>query len=592
MDEHFHSLLEQRCEPLTKSGAFSLSPKRDVETSTPLSGLDLDAQMNNHFKYICDVLSNGLFYMTDAEHIFFYNPAFYKQFGLETGTLHISQWLDRIHPFDRSVFKKRIEEHLHGDDCKIISQYRVRKTNGLYVWIEGEGVTKTIDDQRFLIGCHRDISDEKLMETYVHQAAFRDNASGLSNAHKLSVDLEALKLVSDKQYSLIYLHLEDIRSYLSNHGPQVLRDLMGHLLSSLSVLPDEFVDIYRIRSDDFAILVQGHYDAQQIENLAEKIHETYQDSIAANGYLWGNDISIGVFPNFDAHLPSEEIIKMACRTGQFAREKNHNKLGIYHHSTKLKVDRHFYIERELSHAIKNNTLSVRFQPIIDAQRCVIASFEALVRWHDKDIGVIFPDEFIAVAEKKGLIIELGYLVFNKACQFIKRYQAIHRSQVRVNINVSVLQLLNNQFPDQVKMIADKYGIQPDQIVLELTETFILDGNESAVVQLHRLNEYGFRLSLDDFGAGYSSLNSFFDQPLTQIKVDKLMAWRSLENPATFKYLKFITRLCQTNNVDVVIEGIENAHMQRIFTEMGVNYLQGFWFAKPLCLANASHITLI
>lgn len=593
MGTHLHRLLErQHVETPKTSHAFSIRPKRDLETSQPMSGSDLDAIMDGHFKYIFDVLSDGLFYMTDPQHVFFYNPAFYQQFGVDAGLQPIQQWLERIHPLDRKSFETQLDEHLQGDECKKVAQYRVRKGNGQYVWVAGEGITKIVNGQHFMIGCHRDISDAKLMETYVQQAAFRDSASGLSNAQKLSVDIESLNLSGNDHHSLIYIHLEDIRAHLSVHGPQILRDLMGHLLSSLDTLSDTFVDVYRIRSDDFAILVQGYYDSEQIEQLGERILNTYFDSIQANGYLWGNDIGIGILPNFDVQLSSEDLIKIASQTSQFSREKQQNKLAIYHKSTKQQVDRHFYIERELSRAISNNTLSVRFQPIIDAKKCVIASFEALVRWQDSEIGPIFPDEFISVAEKKGLIVELGYWVFNKACQFIKRYQETHQNQVRVNVNVSVLQLLNSEFPEQVKRIADEYGINTNQIVLELTETVILDGDKNAVSQLHRLNDFGFRLSLDDFGAGYTSLNSFFELPLKQIKVDKLMAWKSLENRSTFEYLRFVTQLCHDNDVDVVIEGIENAAMQRTFTEMGANYLQGFWFAKPLCLASASQVTLI
>lgn len=188
--------------------------------------------------------------------------------------------------------------------------------------------------------------------------------------------------------------------------------------------------------------------------------------------------------------------------------------------------------------------------------------------------------------------ELGYFVFAKACEFIKAYSQQHQSSVRVNINVSVLQLLQQDFPKKIKAMADHYGVPTSSIVLELTETIILDGNQSAFDQLYRLNGYGFLLSLDDFGSGYSSLNSFFDLPLKQIKVDKSIAWRSLQNPATFEYLAFITKLCKSYSVDIVIEGIESAEMQRIFTDMGASYLQGYWFSKPLSLASASRYTTV
>ncbi len=182
----------------------------------------------------------------------------------------------------------------------------------------------------------------------------------------------------------------------------------------------------------------------------------------------------------------------------------------------------------------------------------------MVRWRSKEFGEIYPDEFIPVAENKGLIVELGYQVFEKACQFIKSYRERYQNQVRVNVNVSVLQLLNSEFPNKIKAMADEVGVEPQAIVLELTETFILDNNQAAIAPLNTLSELGFALSLDDFGAGYSSLNCFFDLPMTQIKIDKSMAWKTLTNRSSHEYLKFLITMCREQNIEVVIEGIEDA----------------------------------
>ncbi|GAB2651840.1 EAL domain-containing protein [Vibrio panuliri] len=563
-----------------------------LNAAQPLSGLQLDILMNSHFKYLFSVLKDGLFYMTMNREVFFYNPSFYQNYGINTGKIDLARWLAKVHPCDRKNITERMAQHQFVEDELVSVQYRVMDNLGNYVWIEAKGITKHIDGRRFMIGYHRDISTTKQMESHLHKAAYQDNASGLSNAQKLAIDIEEISDNSKQNYSLIYVHLEDIRNYLSLYGTQTLKDLMAHLLEALQALPDHFIDIYRIRSDDFVILVEGSYSAQHLEVLGRRILQTYKESIVASGSLWGNDISVGIYPNFYPNQPSEEIIKVASRTCQFARLKQQSKLAIYHEKTQQKVNRHFYIERELSWAIKNDKLSVKFQPIVDAQALQITSFETLVRWKDEHLGQIFPDEFIPIAEKKGLIVDLGYFVFDQACRFVQRYEELHNRKIRININVSVLQLLNSQFPEQAISIADKYQIAPQQIILELTETVILDGNKSAVSQLYRLNELGFCLSLDDFGSGYSSLNSFFDLPLKQIKVDKAMAWRALENPATLEYLKFITQLCQSYHVDVVIEGVECANMQHRFTEIGVNYLQGYWFGKPLSIASACFTTQV
>ncbi|EKO3664021.1 EAL domain-containing protein, partial [Vibrio metschnikovii] len=141
-------------------------------------------------------------------------------------------------------------------------------------------------------------------------------------------------------------------------------------------------------------------------------------------------------------------------------------------------------------------------------------------------------------------------------------------------------------------MADAAGVCPSSIVLELTETVILDGNRHALNQLNTLSKMGFQLSLDDFGAGLSSIYSFFDLPLNQIKIDRTMALKTLTNAASEEYLRFIVQLCRSRGMDIVIEGIENSAMQQKFCQMGVNYLQGYWFSKPLSLATASRYTLL
>jgi EAL domain-containing protein (putative c-di-GMP-specific phosphodiesterase class I)/GGDEF domain-containing protein len=441
-----------------------------------------------------------------------------------------------------------------------------------------------------MIGCHKDISDRKLMETYVQQSSLRDGASGLSNEQKLAMDLDDLS--ANESYHLMYVQLDNARSYQVVYGSQIVRNMLSHLANTLNRFPDKFVDLYRIQSHDFAILLYGKYDEEDLKELALRIHSAYQESIKAIDLLFATDISVGIYPDISRNENPGEVVKIAAQTSQFANKQKDCFIRVYAGSTKVKVDRYFFIEQELANALNNGKLSVKFQPIICSQSQRIASFESLVRWKSEELGEIYPDEFISVAEKNGLISELGYFVFDKACQFIKQYQLTHTGDARVNVNVSVLQLLSQQFPQELMRLANQHGIKSSSIVLELTETISLDDNKSAITQLNVLKELGFQLSLDDFGAGYSSLNSFFDLPLSQIKIDKSIAWRSLENPVTFEYLSFITNLCNSYGIDIVIEGIEDAAMQRVFTDMGASYLQGYWFSKPLSLASASHYTKV
>ncbi len=547
--------------------------------------------VEQRFIHIFDVFNEGLFYMDEFGSMVFYNQCFYEQFGINAGRVNLDQWLELVHPLDRERLSKRVDAHINTNNERVTTTYRLRKPNGQYVWIEGVAMTKETEHGHYMVGSHRDISERKLMESYIHQVAFHDNASGMANRAHLLLNINELIESKSTHASIFYIQIEEIKSYLNQYGSELVDGLVEKLLQTLSHLPSSNCTVYRVHDDDFAILVLDEVPLEDLQVYAKTIKRNYHDAVVEKGQYLGSNISIGLYPCVDPEHSAEEIVRKAARTCQYANEKNKDRIAVYSQKTQYAVDRYFFIEQGLKNALEERTLSVKFQPIVSASDLQVVSFESLVRWRSKEFGEIYPDEFIPVAENKGLIVELGYQVFEKACQFIKSYRERYQNQVRVNVNVSVLQLLNSEFPSKIKAMADQVGIEPQAIVLELTETFILDNNQAAIAPLNTLRELGFSLSMDDFGAGYSSLNCFFDLPMTQIKIDKSMAWKTLTNRSSREYLKFLITMCREQNIEVVIEGIEDAKMCDFFAEMGVDYLQGYWFSKPLSVASASRYTL-
>ncbi|CAE6903961.1 COG2202 FOG PAS PAC domain [Vibrio sp. B1FIG11] len=547
--------------------------------------------VEQRFIHIFDVFNEGLFYMNEFGSMVFYNQCFYEQFGINAGRVNLDQWLELVHPLDRERLSKRVDAHINTNNERVTTTYRLRKPNGQYVWIEGVAMTKETEHGHYMVGSHRDISERKLMESYIHQVAFHDNASGMANRAHLLLNINELIESKSTHASIFYIQIEEIKSYLNQYGSELVDGLVEKLLQTLSHLPSPNCTVYRVHDDDFAILVLDEVPLEDLQVYAKTIKRNYHDAVVEKGQYLGSNISIGLYPCIDPEHSAEEIVRKAARTCQYANEKNKDRIAVYSQKTQYAVDRYFFIEQGLKNALEERTLSVKFQPIVSASDLQVVSFESLVRWRSKEFGEIYPDEFIPVAENKGLIVELGYQVFEKACQFIKSHRERYQNQVRVNVNVSVLQLLNSEFPSKIKAMADQVGIEPQAIVLELTETFILDNNQAAIAPLNTLRELGFSLSMDDFGAGYSSLNCFFDLPMTQIKIDKSMAWKTLTNRSSREYLKFLITMCREQNIEVVIEGIEDAKMCDFFAEMGVDYLQGYWFSKPLSVASASRYTL-
>ena len=553
------------------------------------SKLALDYQDDGHMtrlKHLFDLESEGIFHLDNSGTVTFYNPHFYHQFGIKSASLPLDVWRQLAHPDDRGTLISRIDQAHLLPDQKVKAQYRLKRASGDYVWIEVNAICKYENGTSYIVGNHRDISEKKLFESVLQKAAFFDPHSELYNLRKLLTDIDQLK-AERTTFSIVSIQIDNLQTHANELGTSNLDYVVEQIKEATSVFQHHKTEIYHVSLDHYAVLVQDINNTASLLSLCSSFKIRYQDLMADQGNLFADTISIGIYPMCNPELPGQEMINIAHRTGSFAYGKTASHIEMYQGETQQQVDRYFFIESGLKDALINKDLTVKFHPIIDAKANEVASFEALVRWHSKEYGEIYPDEFISVAEQKGLIVELGYQVFERACKFLSTYNTIHETQVRVNVNVSVLQILNREVPHQFRQIAEQYELEPNSIVIELTETIMLDNNKHALQQLSVLRDMGFSLSLDDFGAGFSSINSFFDFPFNQIKIDKLFAHKTLRNEASNNYLQFLIEMCRENHMGVVIEGVEDSEMAKKFAAMGASHLQGYWFAKPLSVATAS-----
>ena len=253
---------------------------------------------------------------------------------------------------------------------------------------------------------------------------------------------------------------------------------------------------------------------------------------------------------------------------------------MYTGEVKNSIDRYFAVIDALADAIENDEINIALQPIVDANTNKITSFEALARWTHSQLGVVRPDEFISIAEQQGHIASLGFAVLRQSCQFLVNYDLQHADRPLINVNVSVTQLLDGQFVNQVETIVRRIGLKPERIVFEITESHLLDFEQHSVEQLHALHSRGFHLSLDDFGSGFSSLTSLFRLPLLQIKIDKDLVWESLSSNTCRDLILYLVQHSRSNGIQLLAEGVETKEMQDAICNMGVSLLQGFGLYRP------------
>ncbi|MDG3084878.1 EAL domain-containing protein [Vibrio hannami] len=530
----------------------------------------------------------GLWIMTPDGKLSYYNHSFYQQFDISIENATLEDWINLIHPEDRIQFDERVDEHLNEEEKsseRVYSQYRVLKKDGNYCWIEAVGVMQEDADGEFMVGNHRDISEQKVLESSIRRLAYFDQSTGLPNSDQLKIDLEN----RHSNVTLFSIHLDGIRSFINQYGTDSVKEIVNSIIECSEIFSSFNSKFYRTDIDTFAVLLTSEVTEQYLAKLCQKFISKFTSISTGSGVLYAGRVFVGAFPCSDKGLSPESIIAWADQTAEYALRHEPAHWAVCNASIQIKVERYFYIERNLKSAIENDEISIRFQPIVCSSTNQIRSFEALARWEKSEIGEIYPDEFIPAAERKSLISALGEKVFAQAASFIAYYDKIWNCSIKINVNISVLQLLASDFPQQLIRIAQEEGARPESIVIELTESVLLEGQHQAMTQLRELDKAGFELAMDDFGSGHSSVTGFFKLPFNCLKIDRELANESMKEIEPLAYLEFLTMLCSMKGIKVTVEGIESTEMVEKFTNMDVTHFQGYFYSRPMTLENALSI---
>lgn len=239
------------------------------------------------------------------------------------------------------------------------------------------------------------------------------------------------------------------------------------------------------------------------------------------------------------------------------------------------------IEKAIDYAIEQDTLEVHYQPIYNIEKQSYTSAEALVRIRDDLLGNISPEVFIPIAERNGSILKMGSMIFEKVCKFISENDLQNTTIEYIEVNVSVVQCMQKDFVEHLNEIMDKYGVKPCQINLEVTETAAV--NSIAILQenIEKLYHQGISFALDDYGSGYATIGYIHQLPFKIIKLDKLMVWDAFENERAGITLRYTVGMLKELKVHIVAEGVETKEQQSRLSDIGCDYLQGWYYSKAI-----------
>ena len=402
-----------------------------------------------------------------------------------------------------------------------------------------------------------------------------DAETGLFSAYALKRDAEVLFGNRTSSYA-IAVKLQHYQHYSMMLGMDTTNRILREIGRWLMRFEGARTHIYRTGTGEFALLLGGCTEeaassvAQQILNKFSGVWEFHTMRMPISVQVWMTKVP--------------EQMKTQEQLGIFVGAEYNDRLPkdrIYLADELREEERRISVEMAVRRALENRSLEVYYQPIYDTKCGKIHSAEALVRLKDEELGMISPEEFIPVAEQTGMIAQIGDFVFTEVCRFLSSGAPQHAGLQFVEVNLSAVQCMDTQLPERLLSIAEGYGVSPSEINLEITESAMVYSMNTMRSVMEELTKDGFSFALDDFGTGRANLSYLQNFPFRIIKVDKSFLWAEGESEDNHVIFENMLSLIRGLRREAVAEGVETKEQRDMLISHGVEYLQGFYYSKPV-----------
>lgn len=487
-----------------------------------------------------------------------------------------------IHPSDRDKVHKTITEHIRNKTPYYYCEYRIKTKSGVYKWIKAKGKVLVSDNNEYrIVGMHMDLSEINEYKEKLHYVSYHDQLTGLQNRLALNKKLHFLmKQKGISQFALLYIDIDKFKN---------INDTMGHsfgdaLLLQVSERLKTQVGteaVFRIGGDEFIILIEQFNHKDEIERCAVNLIKAFKTPfvVDANNIFITTSIGVSVYPEHGIDV--DTLLKNSDIAVYKAKESGRNRIVFYNEPLNEVIEERMHIEKNLWLALVNDEFELHYQPQFDLDKDRITGFEALIRWNNQELGMISPDRFIGIAEDTHLIIPIGMWVLKTACAFLKKLHQLGYEQLNIAVNISMLQLLQDEFVDMVMDTIKAAGINAKHVELEITESILMESYETIAGKLNLLRAKGIKIALDDFGKGYSSLNYLKLLPITTLKIDKVFIDTITEQEQNKSFADLIVNLGRNLDLCVIAEGVETSEQKDYLVKHKCNKMQGYLFSRPL-----------
>ncbi|MDF1831105.1 MAG: EAL domain-containing protein [Porticoccaceae bacterium] len=475
---------------------------------------------------------------------------------------------------------------------------RFQRSDGELNWLRTQGQVECDNNNHPMMvrAAVSDISEYKNAQEEISRLAYYDPLTTLANRRLLLDRLHQYSAAAKRNKTsgvVFYLDLDRFK---------LLNDSLGHASGDILLVEvaRRLMEVFRtddtvarIGGDEFVVVVPViaggmHMVVHKARVIADKLRATLAADYIINGlnYHLSSSIGLAVFPE-DGDT-AEQIIKNADVALFEAKKNGRNAVAFYSAEQQQDADRRVIIEQDLRQAIKYKQFELYYQPKINGEGLCVG-VEALIRWQHPKRGLVFPIDFIGIAEEAGLIVDIGRWVVEAACLQLKAWknQICQIEGFRISVNISPVQFRRKDFVSNIQDVLKRSAVSPDNLMLEITEDMLIEDVDEAVERINQLKKLGVKISIDDFGTGYSSLYYLKHLPLDEIKIDRVYVQNIINDKDDAAIVKTIMDIARHFALDPVAEGVENNKQAVFLQKIGCKVFQGFFYSKPMTAAGFS-----
>ncbi len=444
-----------------------------------------------------------------------------------------------------------------------------------------------VDGRKVHLGMVYDITEKKIYQQKIENQISNDALTGLYNRMRCEKDMGELireAELTGREGAFLRIDLDDFKNINEGLGHQYGDALLKAIAHNFQLIRGIENNCYRIDGDEFGVIVYAEA-YKDLKRICKELRSIFEKPWFLKGEDYYCTMSMGVvcFPT-DSNTV-EDLIRKSDMMLHTAKKKGKNSVEYYNEKVE---DTSFYrldLEKNMRRATLNDCseFEVYYQPIMDQEKVgnQCCGAEALVRWNSEELGFIPPNDFIPLAEYLGLINPIGEHVLLEAAKRCKYWNDCGHPDYKVNVNLSVIQLLQNDFVKKVKAVLDETNINPKNLTLEVTESLAINDMDRMRNILNQIKALGVHVALDDFGTGYSSLNHIRQMPIDVIKIDRCFVENLSEDEFAIAFVKMVSELAKTIGVTVCAEGVEEKKQLEVLKDMNVRLVQGYYYGKPM-----------